>query len=69
MIEEVTGLIDDFLLILVLIRNDDFKGFFSDFLVYLILPCSQVPVLRPAVPDCQTAHACRIHCPDQYAHP
>lgn len=36
MIEEVAGLIDDFFFVLVLVGDDDFRGFFADLLVDLV---------------------------------
>ena len=36
MIEEVTGLVDDHLIVLMLVGNDDFRGFFADLLVDLV---------------------------------
>ena len=57
MIEEVTGLIDDFLLILVLIRNDDFKASSPIFLSILSCPVHKCQFF---VPQSQTAKQ-RMH--------
>lgn len=38
MIEEVTGLVDDLFFVLMLVGDDDFRGFFADLLVDFVLP-------------------------------